>query len=49
MSEEKLIFIDWVKKKTGWFDPTINHEDEILGKRDHEKGEEYKKLSKRYY
>lgn len=49
MNEEKSEFIDWVNKKADWFDPTINLEDEILGRRNHEQGEEYKKLSKRYY
>lgn len=41
--------IDWAKKKADWFDPTVARKDEFLGKREHNKSEEYKTLKKSYY
>lgn len=34
--------IDWMLKKADWIDPTVSTEDELLGKRDHEKDREDK-------
>ncbi|NLY19894.1 MAG: cellulose synthase [Tissierellia bacterium] len=34
--------IDWMLKKADWIDPTISLEDELLGKREHEKDKEDK-------
>lgn len=39
-------WIDWAKKKADWFDPIIAREDELFGKREHEKSEEQKVLKK---
>jgi hypothetical protein len=41
-SEEVKSWIKWAKEKANWFDPTLNFEDDILGKRDHSKEEEEK-------
>lgn len=42
LTGEDLQRIDWAKKKADWYDPIIAREDEILGKRDHEKGKDLK-------
>lgn len=39
-------WIEWAKKKADWFDPIIAREDELFGKREHEKNEEQKVLKK---
>lgn len=39
-------WIDWAKKKADWFDPVIAREDELFGRREHEKSEEHKVLKK---
>lgn len=41
-SEEVLRWIEWAKQKANWFDPTLQYEDDILGKRDHSKEENEK-------
>lgn len=35
-------WIEWAKQKANWYDPTLNHEDDILGKRDHSKEKDEK-------
>ncbi|MGL4363523.1 MAG: hypothetical protein ACRCSG_09735 [Cellulosilyticaceae bacterium] len=40
-------FIEWSKRKADWFDPTIIREDELFGKRIHEKDKNEKELKKR--
>ncbi|WP_339186034.1 hypothetical protein NST37_24830 [Brevibacillus sp. FSL K6-6036] len=40
LAEEDIQWIDWAKKKADWYDPIIAREDEILGKREHQKGKE---------
>jgi hypothetical protein len=42
--EKTLEWIDWAKDKADWYDPTIAREDELLGKREHEKDKEKKVL-----
>ncbi|CAM3684324.1 hypothetical protein COLU111180_02820 [Cohnella lubricantis] len=42
LAEEDIQWIDWAKKKADWYDPIIAREDEILGKREHQKGKELK-------
>lgn len=42
LTEEDIEWIDWAKKKADWYDPIIAREDEILGKREHEKGKDIK-------
>ena len=32
----------WARAKADWYDPTIAKEDELLGKREHEKNKKYK-------
>ncbi|MBU3207719.1 hypothetical protein [Clostridium algidicarnis] len=39
-------WIEWAKKKADWFDPIIAREDEVFGKREHEKSAEQKVLKK---
>nr|WP_312579313.1 hypothetical protein [Sedimentibacter sp.] len=39
-------WIDWAKKKADWFDPIIARDDEVFGRREHEKSEEQKILKK---
>ncbi len=47
LSEEKTTeWIDLAKRKADWFDPIIGREDELLGKREHEKSEGEKALRK---
>ena len=47
--DEKIkTWIAWAKQKADWFDPTIARNDEYLGKREHEKDEDAKKLKKSY-
>lgn len=36
-SEKVDKWIEWAKQKANWYDPTLDHEDEFLGKRDHSK------------
>ncbi|MBA4507507.1 hypothetical protein H1057_05495 [Clostridium sporogenes] len=39
-------WIEWAKKKADWFDPIIAREDELFGRREHERSEEQKVLKK---
>lgn len=39
-------WIEWATKKADWFDPTIARDDELFGKREHEKAQEEKVLKK---
>jgi hypothetical protein len=41
-SKEVCKWIEWAKQKANWYDPTLNHEDDILGKRDHSKEKDEK-------
>lgn len=41
-NEEVYKWIEWAKQKANWYDPTLNHEDDILGKRDHSKEKDEK-------
>ncbi|MDF2943914.1 MAG: hypothetical protein K0S01_2772 [Herbinix sp.] len=41
-SEEVYKWIEWAKQKANWYDPTLNYEDDILGKRDHSKEKDEK-------
>jgi hypothetical protein len=41
-SEEVNKWIEWAKQKANWYDPTLNYEDNILGKRDHSKEKDEK-------
>lgn len=42
-SVEVQKWIEWAKQKANWYDPTLNHEDDILGKRDHSKEKDEKR------
>ena len=35
LTDEIKEWINWANKKANWFDPTIDEEDELLGKREH--------------
>lgn len=41
-SEEVYKWIEWAKQKADWYDPTLNYEDDVLGKRDHSKDKDEK-------
>jgi hypothetical protein len=41
-NEEVYKWIEWAKQKANWYDPTLNYEDDILGKRDHSKEKDEK-------
>lgn len=51
LTDEIKEWIKWANKKANWFDPTIDEEDELLGKRDHteSKGDKNNKLNKYGY
>ena len=42
LTDEIKEWIKWANKKANWFDPTIDGEDELLGKREHTKSMENK-------
>ena len=45
VEDEKIkTWIAWAKQKADWLDPIIARKDEYLGKREHEKDEDAKKL-----
>ncbi|MGI5985359.1 MAG: hypothetical protein ACOX7O_05845 [Oscillospiraceae bacterium] len=44
LSNEKLEWIEWAKAKADWYDPTIAKEDDVFGKREHERNRDQKKL-----
>lgn len=46
--EKTRSWIEWANDKADWFDPTIAKDDEIFGKRKHEKDADYKKLEHVY-
>lgn len=46
LGDATLAWVDWAKKKADWFDPTIARDDELFGKREHEKSEDQKALEK---
>jgi hypothetical protein len=48
MDEKTKSWIEWANKKADWFDPIIVQDDEYLGKREHERDAEYKKLKTSY-
>jgi hypothetical protein len=45
---EDIEFIKWVNNKADWFDPTIDREDEFLGKRNHGDKKELEDMKKWY-
>jgi hypothetical protein len=49
ISGGKRYTIEWTKAKADWYDPTIAREDELFGKRGHEKDAEAKKLNQKCY
>lgn len=49
LTEETVEWINWASKKADWFDPSIKHEDEYLGVRDHKESSERKTLKPRDY
>lgn len=46
LDDATVAWIDWANKKADWFDPTIARNDELFGKRKHEKSEDEKALRK---
>ncbi|MEG0681242.1 MAG: hypothetical protein RR581_06400 [Eubacterium sp.] len=49
INEKDLAWIEWAKKKADWFDPAIAYEDQVLGKREHNRDENYKELKRHYH
>jgi hypothetical protein len=39
-------WIEWASKKADWYDPTLDFEDEYLGRREHGKSKEEKDFDK---
>lgn len=46
LDDETANWVDWAMKKADWFDPIVSRNDELFGKREHEKGLEEKALKK---
>lgn len=46
LDDETKAWVDWAKKKSDWFDPTVARNDELMGRREHEKNDEEKVLRK---
>ena len=40
--QDLSVWASWARAKADWYDPTIAKEDELLGKREHEKSQESK-------
>lgn len=49
LDEKTQVWIEWAKAKADWFDPTISKKDAQMGKREHEKDSEQKKLEHARY
>jgi hypothetical protein len=49
IDESTLNWIEWAKAKADWYDPIIAKDDELFGKRQHEKSEDEKTLKKSKY
>lgn len=49
LDDETKKWIEWATQKADWFDPTVARTDEFFGKRQHEKSDKDKALSKRGY
>lgn len=48
IDERTKTWVEWAKNKADWYDPTIAKDDEIFGKRKHEKDADRKKLEHVY-
>ena len=48
LTNDEQEWIEWALKKADWFDPIINSEDELLGKREHSKNSEEKSLKEKH-
>ena len=46
IDEETAAWVEWAMKKAAWFDPTVAWDDELFGKRKHEKNASEKALKK---
>jgi hypothetical protein len=46
LDDKKAAWVDWAMKKADWFDPILARDDELFGKRKHEKSLEEKTLEK---
>ena len=46
IDEETAAWVEWAMKKAAWFDPTVAWDDELFGKREHEKNATDKALKK---
>ena len=46
MDAETAAWVEWAMKKAAWFDPTVAWDDELFGKREHEKNASEKALKK---
>lgn len=49
LDDETAAWVEWAKKKSDWFDPTVAREDEDFGIREHELESERKILKERYW
>lgn len=46
VNDETVAWIEWARKKADWYDPIIARDDEIFGKREHDKSESQKVIKK---
>ena len=44
--DKTAAWVEWAMKKAAWFDPTMAWDDELFGKREHEKNASEKALKK---
>ena len=49
LAEEDVTWIEWMKQKADWYDPTIKRKDEFFGTREHDNSKDQKMLEKSYY
>jgi len=46
LDDKTAAWVDWAMKKADWFDPIVTRNDELFGRRKHEKSLEEKALKK---
>ena len=48
LTQEEIEWIAWAKRKADWYDPSVEYDDEFLGKRKHSQGAGQKELKESY-
>lgn len=49
LDSDNRAWVEWAKQKADWFDPTVARNDELFGKREHEKEAATKALKETYF